>query len=305
MLRILELYCGIGGLSAALDGVGRVVAALDLNTRALDVYRANFVHPARACNLDSISQHALGELDAQLWWLSAPCQPFTRRGLRRDAEDPRARSFLHLIDRIGEVRPPWIALENVPGFQGSRVHEILLGVLATNGYAVTEHQVCPSDLGVPNRRRRYYLVASRQGPPRPLEVSSTDPQRPEPLSTYLDAVPEPGLDVDPEFARRYARALHVVEADDPDAVTACFTSAYGRSRVRSGSYVAYRQDDGTRRVRRLSPQEVLRLLEFPQDYRLPPDLPRELAWRLVGNSLSLRPVRRVLATVHGLEELGR
>lgn len=302
MRRILELYCGIGGVSAALGPFGRVVGALDLNTRALAVYRANFPHPTRARNLESISTDELEELDADLWWLSAPCQPFTRRGLRRDAEDPRAKTFLSTIDRIGTLLPPWVGLENVPGFVGSQVHETLLRTLDESGYAVAEHHLCPSDTGLPNRRLRYYLVASRQDDLGPLTPPRSSRSR-RPLADYLDPEPEPGLDVDPELARRYARALHVVDAEDPEAVTSCFTSAYGRSRVKSGSYLAYSNGDGTHRLRRFSPREILRLLGFPEDYRLPPDLRRDQAWRLVGNSLSLPPVRRVLATVPGLEGL--
>ncbi len=302
MRRVLELYCGIGGVSAALGSAGHVVGAFDLNTRALAVYRANFPHPARARNLESISDTELRELGADLWWLSAPCQPFTRRGLRRDAEDARAKTFLFMIERIGALLPPWVALENVPAFVGSQVHEILLRTLEDSGYAVSEHLLCPSDLGLPNQRLRYYLVASRQDdlrPPTPPRSSGLH----RPLTDYLDSEPEPGLDVDAGFARRYSRALHVVDAGDPEAVTSCFTSGYGRSRVKSGSYLAYSNGGGARTLRRFSPREILRLLGFPEDYRLPPDLRRDQAWRLVGNSLSLPPVRKVLATVPGLEEL--
>lgn len=304
MRRILELYCGIGGVSAALGDTGQVVGAFDINTRALEVYRLNFPHPTRARNLESVAGEELGKLDAELWWLSAPCQPFTRRGRRRDADDPRAWTFLHMIRRIGEVRPPWVAVENVPGFVGSRVHDTLLEALARAGYTVAEQHLCPSDLGLPNRRRRYYLVASRRGEP-PLPPPPADPLPRRPLADFLDPRPEPGLDVDPDFAQRYARALDVVDADDRQAVTSCFTSGYGRSRVRSGSYLRYRQPDGEPRLRRFSPREILRLLGFPESYRLPPSLDRNLGWRLAGNSVSLPPVRRVLARVPGLEPLAQ
>ena len=75
-------------------------------------------------------------------------------------------------------------------------------------------------------------------------------------------------------------------------MTCCFTSAYGRSHVRSGSYL--QQDTG---VRRFSPTEILRLLGFPASYRLPPDLSLSKAWRLVGNSLAIAPVRAMLSTI--------
>ncbi|HXT21923.1 MAG TPA: DNA cytosine methyltransferase, partial [Thermoanaerobaculia bacterium] len=91
---------------------------------------------------------------------------------------------------------------------------------------------------------------------------------------------------------RYAHAADVVDADDPLAVAATFTSAYGRSPVRAGSYL---RRSGI--VRRFSPAEILRLLGFPPTYRLPPDLPLANAWRLLGNSLSVPAVREVLSAL--------
>ena len=91
---------------------------------------------------------------------------------------------------------------------------------------------------------------------------------------------------------RYRGALHVIDPGDPRAVAHCFTSAYGRSPVRSGSYLATKTG-----VRRFSPAEILRLLGFPESFRLPPELGLEGAWRLVGNSLSIDAVRWVLGTI--------
>src|SRR5262249_37161809 len=61
-----------------------------------------------------------------------------------------------------------------------------------------------------------------------------------------------------EVLERYAGAIDLVDPDDPRAITSCFTAAYGRSTVRSGSYL--RTADG---ARRFSPEELLRLLGFP------------------------------------------
>ena len=288
--RVLELFCGIGGCAAAVDGRARVVAAVDVNPNALAAYARNFPHPVSARSLESLPAAAFRAWDADLWWLSPPCQPFTERGRRRDADDPRARPFLTVIARIAEVRPRYVALENVPGFAGSQVHARLLRTLERAGYgSVRERLLCPSELGVPNRRQRYYLVASRDAL-RPLPPPPSPPPRP--LETYLDAEEPPGLRVAPELLERYAGALHVVDAGDPRTVTACFTSAYGRSFVRSGSYLRV---DG--HVRRFSPSEVLRLLGFPAAYGLPPELPPRKAWALAGNSLSLAPLRATLAAI--------
>lgn len=50
--------------------------------------------------ISSLQAHQLEQFAADIWMLSPPCQPYTRRGARRDAEDPRASSFLHLISLI-------------------------------------------------------------------------------------------------------------------------------------------------------------------------------------------------------------
>lgn len=295
---ILELYCGIGGCAAALPPTARVAAALDINTRALTAYRHNFPHhPAQARTLDNLPTAELAALGADLWWLSPPCQPFTHRGLRRDADDPRARSLLAMIDQIAAVRPHAIALENVPGFEGSRCHSRLRETLDRAGYHVRETLLCPTDLGVPNRRRRFYLAARLDTPPAPWGTGQwTGARLPDLVDHTLHPSPPDALRVPREIQERFPHALHIVDPHDPDAVTACFTAAYGRSPVRSGSYLRLPPpaDD---RLRRFAPHEILRLLGFPASYTLPPDLPPSKAWPLVGNSLSVPAVRAVLAAV--------
>ena len=302
-MRVLELYCGIGGAAAALAGrasagrasAGRasVIAAVDIHRGALAVYRHNFDHPTHVATIESLDAARLERWDADLWWLSPPCQPFTRRGARRDDQDPRSRSLLALMSRIESVRPRFLALENVPGFEGSRTHAALLATLERVGYEVAEALCCPSQLGMPCRRRRYYLVAGRE----PLAHRAAPAGDRRALASFLDPADQldPTLAVDPSMANAYRRAIDVVDRDDPAAVTACFTAAYGRSPVRSGSYL---RDAG--RLRRFSPKEIVRLLGFPEDYELPRDLPTARAWPLVGNSLAIPAVRWALSAVPGL-----
>lgn len=292
-LRVLELYCGIGGCSAALPPEAEVVAAIDVNATALSVYRQNFPHTSLPINLDFISSEDLKRWSADLWWLSPPCQPFTVRGLRRDTEDPRTRSFLRLIDCLGDLRPTFLALENVPGFSGSRTHTRLRSVLDELGYAVHEVVLCPTEIGVPNRRRRFFLVAGLAE----LQPRSLPEFERQPLASFLDSEPSRDLWVDQGLVDNYREALSLVDPQKPLAVTSCFTSAYGRSTVRSGSYL-----ETATGLRRFSPTEILRLLGFPSDFVLPPDLSRQVAWRLVGNSLSVPSVRYVLSAIPALAD---
>lgn len=61
---------------------------------------------------------------------SPPCQPFCRVGKQMDIEDPRSLSFLHLLSLLETVTDPpdHLFVENVRGFEGSRVHQRLLEV---------------------------------------------------------------------------------------------------------------------------------------------------------------------------------
>jgi len=292
-VRILELFCGIGGMAAAFGEGAEVAAAYDLDRVGLGVYSANFpTHRTVVRNLDTLPAAELASYRADAWTLSPPCQPYTRRGKGRDLDDPRARSLRNLIGRLAEVRPAGLFVENVPGFATSRAAELLRETLDGCGYEWRETILCPSELGWPNRRRRFYLVAGGL-------LRAERPSGARPAASTVGECVERRYDDDPELAvpadlqERYPHALDVVDAADPAAVTACFTSAYGRSPVRSGSYL--RLADG--RLRRFHPREVLALLGFPSSYRWPADLPLANAWRLAGNSLSLPAVRHALGLV--------
>jgi site-specific DNA-cytosine methylase len=287
--RALELFAGVGGFAAALSGRARVVAAYDQSVDARAAYAANFPGTRLvARNLDRVTSAELASHGAGLWWLSPPCEPYTTRGARRDLDDTRARSLLALLDAVAVLRPPRLALENVAGFADSRARSRVLAVLADAGYHVAERLLCPTALGVPMRRPRYYLAASLA----PLAPERPPAPRPRPLAAWLDPEPEPDLAVPPAFAARHARAFHVVDPDDPGAVAACFGSSYGHACHGAGSVIRT-----PRGLRFFSPDEMARLLGLPEPFRFPPDTPRASRWRLLGNSLSVQAVREVLARV--------
>ncbi|MEM9292870.1 MAG: DNA cytosine methyltransferase [Acidobacteriota bacterium] len=304
-LRVFELYSGLGGCAAALAQASwreqaQVVAAADQNPYARAAYTLNFPHPVLKFNLAKVRVQELATIEANLWWLSPPCQPYTRRGHRRDDEDPRARSLLHLMDileQLGPAAPTSLALENVPGFAESRCHRRLRKTLDKLGFLVQEGQLCPSELGGATRRRRFFLVASRQGRPLPFPRPTAEiPGSPTPpLSAHVDPSMDDLEDLRPseKILQAYSEALSVVNREDPQALTACFTAAYGRSPVRSGSYLSTPSG-----LRRFSPREILNFLGFPPGYQLPP-IPRDLPWRkayqLVGNSLSVPCVTLALS----------
>lgn len=287
-MRVLELFSGIGGLAAALEPEDTVVAAVDHDRDAQRVYAANFPHHRRETkNLAPIPLAWLQAFDADLWWMSPPCAPHGIRGAQRDVDDPRSAALARLTRALREgYGPKHVALENVPWFADSRAHDQLQDALASAGYAHTHGaELCPTDLGVPSVRRRFYLVASRA----PLHVTAPVPVR-TPLAAYVGAWRDE-LDLPDDVRARFFDALHIVDADDPEAEAACFTRAYGTSPVYVGSYL--RQEG---RVRRFAPEEIARLHGMPTGFQFD-GLPLRRAWQLVGNGLSAQVVRHVLTWI--------
>ncbi|KAM4689827.1 tRNA (cytosine(38)-C(5))-methyltransferase [Discoglossus pictus] len=170
-LRVLELYSGIGGMHCGLADSGvsaRVVAAVDVNTIANEVYKYNFPEtPLWPKSIEGIPFKELDALSFDMILMSPPCQPFTRIGLQGDVSDPRAKSFLYILDILPRLQkaPSYILLENVKGFESSTARDTLIATLDKCGYRYQEFLLSPTCLGIPNSRLRYFLIAKLQKEP--------------------------------------------------------------------------------------------------------------------------------------------
>lgn len=303
-MRTLELFAGIGGLKAACPWLD-VQAALDIDQDARHVYTSNFAGNYICCELGSVHANQLDEYQAELWWMSPPCTPFTQKGKRKDNTDLRTRALGHLIQLASRLGPRYLVIENVPGFELSKSYKQLQSVLTQGGYETRTCQRCPSQIGWPTRRQRIYLLAwkrpiyehveeriERNWMEAPLK-ETIPPPLPRNLSEFLDQSitrsRDPELWLDECIYQQYRLSLDRVNPADPQAKTACFGSSYGKAITRSGSYLW--QDNG---YRRFSPREVANLLGFPKDFILPETLSDRRLWHLLGNSLSLPIVRELM-----------
>ena len=223
--------------------------------------------------------------------MSPPCTPFTQRGARRDLEDPRSEALKHLIHAVKTIRPSLVCLENVVGFESSHAYQHLQEQWIGVGYHIQTRSICPSTLGWPNRRPRVYCIASLKRLPerRPLRIAE-----PPCLSKFIDQnitrESAPSLWLEKKTVDRYLEAMDRVAWSNSPVVTSCFAASYGKSIVRSGSYL-----ETTTGYRRFSPREVARILGFNEDFSLPSTISMERQWHLLGNSLSLPAVRHVMA----------
>ncbi|ORY06287.1 S-adenosyl-L-methionine-dependent methyltransferase [Basidiobolus meristosporus CBS 931.73] len=164
--RILEFYSGIGGMHYAFQKtgkIGQVLKAFDINTTANNIYLHNFPDKKKLAqrNIEALPYSHYEKLNANVYLMSPPCQPYTRTGLQNGSNDPRAKSFLFLIEMFGKMKnpPEYILVENVKGFETSDTRQLLVDQLAKCNYTYQEFLLTPLQFGIPNSRLRYYLVA--------------------------------------------------------------------------------------------------------------------------------------------------
>ena len=92
-----------------------------------------------------------------------PCQSFSVAGLRKGLEDPRGNLMLTYCGILDKFRPQWCVWENVPGVlssNGGRDFGSLLGALGELGYGFAYRVLDAQHFGVPQRRRRLFLVGN-------------------------------------------------------------------------------------------------------------------------------------------------
>ncbi|KAI0321904.1 S-adenosyl-L-methionine-dependent methyltransferase [Amylostereum chailletii] len=358
-IRALEFYSGIGGLHFALARSNvqvTVVGAFDWDQIACQVYAANHGHNiAHKVDISVLDAREIAKHRANLWLLSPACQPYTvLNPLAKGAADPRAKSFLHLVeDVLPELvslgaQPKFLLVENVAGFETSTTRQVLLRQLRGLGYHTLELLLTPLQFGIPNSRLRYYLLAKitpfviqnrrepdhvwRHIPGRgedwidPRDDTPGSAQNSvEPLQEYLDkggwvsgchphAVPDRVL-------QKWGRLFDIVLPSTRR--TCCFTRGYTQLVERAGSILqenteldttatfdtflkAKGRDDPDAlnilhplKLRYFTPSELLRLFAFVRpgtedQFVWPPGVSTKVKYRLLGNSVNVRVVSKLV-----------
>jgi site-specific DNA-cytosine methylase len=291
-MKAIELFAGIGGMHVACPWL-QVVAAVDINQDSQAVYTTNFSTPYLVKELETLPGEWLSSQRADLWWMSPPCTPFTRKGAKRDLEDSRTRALLHLVDAVREIRPSIVTIENVVGFESSQTFAQIDAAWKDVGYCMQVLTLCPTQLGWPNRRPRVYVIASQTPiglPPIQRRYAPTLKQIVESCVRNSHSVLEQNLMLESTIVSKYHAAVDIVDLTDPSSVAACFGSSYGRAITKAGSYVKTAFG-----LRRFTPREVANILGFPLTFALPAHLSMRRQWQLLGNSLSIPAVSHLMS----------
>ena len=135
--------------------------------------------------------------------------------------------------------PRHLALENVEGFTRSEMRRRLVDLLSNRGFEIQECMLCPTELGVPMRRPRYYLMASRQQPRFPCRRCrcAAAAARRLPGRRRRERHSLRSCMIAGDVLARFGKGFRIVDPKDSQAYTTCFTSGYGRSLMHAGSYL--------------------------------------------------------------------
>lgn len=171
--QVVDLFCGIGGLTRGLINSGlNVIAGFDIDPTCQYTYEHNnnnieyHIQNVRDLNGDDIDE--LYDNDAiRILVGCAPCQPFSQMRFKlgeANARDEKYNLLLEYGRLIEEVHPTIISMENVPQIQDTNIFTQFLEILDRNGYQHDYRVIYCPDYGIPQTRRRFVLVGSTLGP---------------------------------------------------------------------------------------------------------------------------------------------
>ncbi len=208
MIKIVDLFCGAGGLGYGFynDPKFQIVFANDIDKNMVATYKANHRAVQTVCsNISELTLDTIqgGNIDMVIG--GPPCQTFSTIG-KRNPMDTRNFLFREYIRILQQVKPKVFIFENVRGilsmYKGNLIKEMIQS-FNTLGYKVHMQVLDAVQFGVPQYRERVFIVGNNMGKkcifPTPTHTERT-------FVTFADAVSDlPSIGVN-DTSTQYAHA---------------------------------------------------------------------------------------------------
>lgn len=232
----IDLFAGAGGLSLGFEQAGfDVAAAVEIDPVHCATHKYNFPRCTTICasvaditGAEIRERAGIGNSEIGAVFGGAPCQGFSMIG-KRVLDDPRNQLVFHYVRLVKELQPRYCVFENVKGLtigKHARFLNELIEELRSAGYEMLlPYKVLnAAEYGVPQDRRRLFLIGARRGVPLPQYPAKT-----EDMATVWDGIGDlPDADGFEELRRCdsvaaqweteavYARQLRGLDPDPAD-----------------------------------------------------------------------------------------
>jgi DNA (cytosine-5)-methyltransferase 1 len=171
MNTAVSLFAGVGGFDLALERSGfNVVASVEIDKNARAVLEKHFPKAQLFNDVTEVTGEQLRSAgfvsDGGIITGGFPCQDLSVAGRRLGFSGKRSSLFYQFARIIEETQTEWVILENVPGLLTSQRGAdmgAVIGTLAELGYGCAWRVLDAKEFGVPQRRRRVFIVAKRFG----------------------------------------------------------------------------------------------------------------------------------------------
>jgi DNA (cytosine-5)-methyltransferase 1 len=285
---VASFFSGIGGLDLGFERAGhKIIFQCEISGFCRDVLARHWPHIRRETDVRELAETTIPLAD--IWVAGFPCQDLSlaRMGPRSGLRGKQSGLFYDFMPLVAGHKPRAVILENVHGLlssHGGRDFTIVLKALDELGYGVAWRVLNSKDFGVPQQRRRVYIVAVYRDQKCAAEIlfepkcgswdaSKNGRSGQKPPSLFQTIIGNPGK------GPLVKSIAHCVYAE----------SARHTGTDWSRNYVWY--PDG--KVRRFTPNEVERVQGFPEDWSLPGAASRlsedridSLRYHAVGNAVT-------------------
>lgn len=160
--KFIDLFCGIGSFHYSFDKLGwKCVLASDIDETVHPVYEKNYgMKPVG--DIYDIDPNDIPEYDILCGGF--PCQPFSNAGKHGGFDDKRGVLFLEIIRLMEAAKPKIAVLENVSALKShdkGKTFKIICEKIEEQGYTVHHKVLKCSDYGLPQMRKRIFMVCVR------------------------------------------------------------------------------------------------------------------------------------------------
>lgn len=321
--KIVSLFSGAGGLDLGFKNKGYdIVFANDFNENIQPTYDNNHSINIHIKDIKKLDEDSIPSCDGVIG--GPPCQSWSLAGSMRGSDDDRGSLFFDYIDIIGKKEPDFFVTENVPGILSKKHYDDFMDIIDKFkhiGYTVKYKKMNAAKYGVPQRRRRVFIVGIRDDLNYDFEFPTPNDSERRQLDSEIPDLKEPeptdGNANNPDdlalanheyyvggFSSRFMSRNRVRDWNEP-AYTVIANARHQKIHPQAPRMVKIEKDKWKFNeqfedlYRRYSVREAAYLQTFPKDFEFVYDK-INTGYKMVGNAV---PVKMAESVAQQLKEI--